>query len=65
MTAAGRAAHPWERSYPAVCRRDVPFAIGTGAISADHPFGMSGARRAVVTMCVAGGLGAAGLLEIA
>ncbi len=53
--------------------------VNGGAISVGHPFGMSGARLvghallegqrrrvryAVVTMCVAGGLGCAGLLEI-
>jgi acetyl-CoA C-acetyltransferase len=54
--------------------------VNGGAISIGHPFGMSGARLvghallegrrrgaryAVATMCVAGGLGCAGLLEIA
>jgi acetyl-CoA C-acetyltransferase len=54
--------------------------VNGGAISIGHPFGMSGARLvghaalegrrrgaryAVVTMCVAGGQGAAGLLELA
>lgn len=53
--------------------------VNGGAISIGHPFGMSGARMighallegsrrnarwAVVTMCVAGDMGCAGLLEI-
>ncbi|MBM4363508.1 MAG: acetyl-CoA C-acyltransferase [Deltaproteobacteria bacterium] len=53
--------------------------VSGGAISIGHPYGMSGARMighalfegkrrgvryAVITMCVGGGMGAAGLLEI-
>jgi acetyl-CoA C-acetyltransferase len=53
--------------------------VNGGAIAIGHPFGMSGARMvghalvegrrrgvkyAVVTMCIGGGMGAAGLLEI-
>ncbi len=69
----------WPKEYGGSGRSNTQLNVNGGSISMGHPHGMTGARLTghilienrrrkakygVVTMCIGGGMGAAGLFEI-